>query len=233
MVNATLAATGASYHNPQGTAHVVVGMAGDGFCCGGWTDSPPSWSAFREDSFGYSRVHVESDSELRLEYVRNGDAGDGVRDSFTITKSSNASSSAWQEGAHGEHALPQPRSHLGHRAHHGSCPENSPRAIPKPQPQTPPGSPRSRFNHSWDTMPVFWFSANTTGPENEQMASLIAKYPVAILAWQMGTDEAPVFRHGEDKLHAQAAALAVSAPSTEVRSTLLREVPLFAGPQPQ
>ena len=65
-------------------------------------------------------------------------------------------------------------------------------------------------------MPVFWFSANATGPENPEMQALIAKYPVAILAWQMGTNEAPVFRHGEDKLHAQAAALAVSAPSTEV-----------------
>jgi hypothetical protein len=48
------------------------------------------------------------------------------------------------------------------------------------------------------------------------MQALIAKYPVAILAWQMGTEQAPAFRHGEDKLHAQAAALAKSAPNTEV-----------------
>ena len=65
-------------------------------------------------------------------------------------------------------------------------------------------------------MPVFWFSANATGQENPQMQALIAKYPVAILAWQLGTNEPPVFRHGEAKLHAQAAALASSAPSTEV-----------------
>jgi hypothetical protein len=93
--------------------------------------------------------------------------------------------------------------------------------LPQPQPplplaaaQLPPPSPR--FNHSWATMPVFWFSANVSGPENPQMEALIAKYPVAILAWQMGTQQAPVFRHGEDKLHKQAAALATSAPNTEV-----------------
>jgi hypothetical protein len=73
-------------------------------------------------------------------------------------------------------------------------------AAPRPLAQQVP-----RFNHSWDTTPVFWFSANTTGPENPGMEALIAKYPVAILAWQMGTNQAPAFRHGEDKLHAQAA----------------------------
>jgi hypothetical protein len=56
IVNGSLAngtGTGASpYHNPQGTVHVVIGMAGDGFCCGGWSDTPPRWSAFREDSLG-------------------------------------------------------------------------------------------------------------------------------------------------------------------------------------
>ena len=134
VVNSTLAATGASYHNAEGTVHVVIGMAGDGFCCGGWTDTPPLWSAFREDSFGYTRVHVESDSELRLEYVRNGDGGHGVRDNFTITRTRNASSSlapaAWQEARRSgeqqqqQHQMPEPRSHLGHRAHLGSCPEN-------------------------------------------------------------------------------------------------------------
>ena len=127
IVNGTLATTGASYHNAQGTPHVVVGMAGDGFCCGGWSASPPNWSAFREDSFGYARVHVESDHELRLEYVRNGDGGHGVRDSFTITKDTAASRprAAWAPTvathAHGE--LPAHRSHLGHRAHLGRCPE--------------------------------------------------------------------------------------------------------------
>ena len=151
IVNGSLAngtGTGASpYHNPQGTVHVVIGMAGDGFCCGGWSDTPPRWSAFREDSFGYTRVHVESDTELRLDYIRNGYSGgtvdgsgksDGVRDSFTITKSQ-ASVGPWRAAVAGGHRramrgdsdgdgllLPEPRSHLGHRAHLslGACPEH-------------------------------------------------------------------------------------------------------------
>ena len=134
IVNGTLATTGASYHNAEGTVHVVIGMAGDGFCCGGWTDAPPNWSAFREDSFGYARIHVKSDRELRLEYVRNGDAGNSVRDSFTITKSPNTSTSTftapWRREAttarnDSRITMPEPRSHLGYRAHLGSaCPEN-------------------------------------------------------------------------------------------------------------
>eukprot|EP01043_Picozoa_sp_COSAG02_P018861 COSAG02_NODE_893_length_16140_cov_19.677621_1_plen_552_part_00 len=130
IVNGTLATTGASYHNPTGTVHVVIGMAGDGFCCGGWSD-PPSWSAFREDSFGYARVHVENDHELRLEYVRNGDARDSVRDNFTITKTPTSTSSfraSWREATitrHGSQStLPAPESYLGHRAPLGACPEN-------------------------------------------------------------------------------------------------------------
>lgn len=127
LVNASLAATGPSYHNAQGTPHVVIGMAGDGFCCGGWSATSPHWSAFREDSFGYTRLQVESDTELRLEYVRNGDGGHGVRDNFTITKdaASPMGVPVWlPPPPPNEHVhLPAPRSHLGHRAHLGSCPE--------------------------------------------------------------------------------------------------------------
>ena len=72
------------------------------------------------------------------------------------------------------------------------------------------------FNHSWDTMPVFWFSANQTGPESAAEQALIARYSVAILAWQYETEVAPAGRHGEDKLHAMAAALAATAPETQV-----------------
>jgi hypothetical protein len=46
--------------------------------------------------------------------------------------------------------------------------------------------------------------------------ALISKFSVAILAWQLETDASPAWRHGEDKLHAQAAALAISAPHTQV-----------------
>jgi hypothetical protein len=78
------------------------------------------------------------------------------------------------------------------------------------------GAAAVRFNHSWDRLPVFWFSANVTGPESADEQALIAKFPVAILAWQLETESEPVHRHAEDKLHAQAAALAVSAPYTQV-----------------
>eukprot|EP01047_Picozoa_sp_COSAG01_P054053 COSAG01_NODE_5861_length_3985_cov_4.335821_2_plen_525_part_00 len=125
MVNKTIAVTGASYHNAHGTPHVMIGMAGDGFCCGGWTTEPPRWSAFREDSFGYARIWVESDTELRLEYVRNGDSGHGVRDNFTITKNLARASVVWHANTtltHKQHRrLIAPRSHLGHRAR--LCPE--------------------------------------------------------------------------------------------------------------
>lgn len=137
MVNTSLAATGGSYHNAHGTPHVVIGMAGDGFCCGGWSALPPHWSAHREDSFGYARLHVESDASLRFEYVRNGDGGPvlaGVRDNFTITKDAvgggggSSSSIVWRpttrrtDEQH-EDLLP-PLSDLGHRVHLGSCPED-------------------------------------------------------------------------------------------------------------
>eukprot|EP00040_Diaphanoeca_grandis_P044010 m.11044 g.11044 ORF g.11044 m.11044 type:complete len:492 (-) comp8613_c0_seq2:135-1610(-) len=76
---------------------------------------------------------------------------------------------------------------------------------------TPP-----QFNHSWSTLPVFWFSANTSGYENPAETAIIAKFPIAILAWQLGTQADPKFRHAEDKLHNQAAMLATTAPNTEV-----------------
>ena len=63
---------------------------------------------------------------------------------------------------------------------------------------------------------MFWFSANTTGPESPEQVELINKSSVAILAWQFETDYAPKFRHGEDKLHGQAEVLAKAAPDTDV-----------------
>ena len=122
LVNDTLARTGASYHNAQGTPHVVIGMAGAGFCCGGWSAVPPMWSAFREDSFGYSRIHVESDHVLHFEYVRNGAGGNGVRDNFTITKDNIHSGEVWRTMSERDRPhinLPSPHSDLGYR----SCPE--------------------------------------------------------------------------------------------------------------
>jgi hypothetical protein len=65
-------------------------------------------------------------------------------------------------------------------------------------------------------MPVFWFSANSSGPESPEQIEIIRKCRVAILAWQFETQFAPAYRHGEDKLHAEAEVLAKAAPYTDV-----------------
>ena len=41
-------------------------------------------------------------------------------------------------------------------------------------PTSPP--PQLAFRHSWDTLPVAWFSANTTGPESAAEMALISNY---------------------------------------------------------
>ena len=43
------------------------------------------------------------------------------------------------------------------------------------------------FRHSWDTLPVVWFSANTTGPESDAEMALIANYSAAILVRSVET----------------------------------------------
>ena len=46
------------------------------------------------------------------------------------------------------------------------------------------GLPRPVFQHSWDTLPVFWFSANESALEGPSGQALMAsKFPIAILAY--------------------------------------------------
>lgn len=73
-----------------------------------------------------------------------------------------------------------------------------------------------QFNHSWDTMPVFWFSANESSLEGPAGMALMAKYPIAILAWQTDVKGDPAWRHSEAKMHRQAAELERAAPNTSV-----------------
>ena len=82
--------------------------------------------------------------------------------------------------------------------------------------RTPP-SPLE-FKHSWDTLPVFWFSANETGPESAAEMALISNYSSAILSWETQTKSATLtpWRHTDERMRAVAAALATAAPETEV-----------------
>jgi hypothetical protein len=82
-------------------------------------------------------------------------------------------------------------------------------------PSFPPPPPLV-FAHSWDTLPVFWFSANETGPETTAEQALIANYSVAVLSWELQTQGVDPWRRTDVKMRALAAELATTAPSTEV-----------------
>jgi hypothetical protein len=81
-------------------------------------------------------------------------------------------------------------------------------------------SPRSDklvFRHSWDTLPVFWFSANASGPESSAEMALISNYSAAVLSWELGTQAVDdPWRHTDNKMRALAAKLGTAAPKTEV-----------------
>ena len=81
-------------------------------------------------------------------------------------------------------------------------------------------SPRSDklvFSHSWDTLPVFWFSANASGPESSAEMALISNYSAAVLSWELGTQAVDdPWRHTDNKMRALAAKLGTAAPKTEV-----------------
>jgi hypothetical protein len=73
------------------------------------------------------------------------------------------------------------------------------------------------FSHSWDTLPVFWFSANASGPESSDEMALISNYSAAVLSWELGTQAVvDPWRHTDSKMRALAAKLSTAAPKTEV-----------------
>ena len=112
LSNSTSSAT-EPYRNPGAPIHVVVGTSGrslyDEF------DEPqPTWSAYREASYGYSVFEVTPQGELHFSFIRNSDGAiadqfwiskaelppePGSDDSNTTTPDSNASDSkpAWQQ----------------------------------------------------------------------------------------------------------------------------------------
>ena len=69
---------------------------------------------------------------------------------------------------------------------------------------TPPPPPLV-FAHSWRTLPVFWFSANETGPETAAEQALIANYSVAVLSWELQTKGADPWRRTDTKMRALSA----------------------------
>ena len=90
--------------------------------------------------------------------------------------------------------------------------------VVSPQAGTP-GQPSARFNHSWDTLPVFYFSANASGPETDEAMRLIARFHVAILSPSLGNGwwpGLPAWRDEGEKLAQQTAILAKAAPNTDV-----------------
>jgi hypothetical protein len=88
-------------------------------------------------------------------------------------------------------------------------------AAVAPSPPSPPAP--LRFQHSWDTLPVFWFSANASGPESASEMALISNYSAAVLSWELGTQGTKdPWRHTDAKMKALAAKLSTAAPKTEV-----------------
>jgi hypothetical protein len=71
------------YVSPSDTIHMVAGMAGAGLYTN-WANPQPSWSAYREATWGYVRVTVDTDGNLHSEFIRNVDHR--VRDEFWIVK---------------------------------------------------------------------------------------------------------------------------------------------------
>ena len=120
-VNSSLASTGSSTRDPGGTAHLVIGMAGAGMCCGRWKLPQPNISAFREDSMGYTRVAV-SDEQLLVQYIRNGNGQVADQLNLTRTDARKPRTAKWTAGGGGGGGAPlgltaqQQHSKLGFRA---------------------------------------------------------------------------------------------------------------------
>jgi hypothetical protein len=74
------------YISPTDTIHMVAGMGGAQLYTN-WNDPKPSWSAYREATWGYVRVTITTDGNLHSEFLRNGDGK--VRDEFWIVKEGN------------------------------------------------------------------------------------------------------------------------------------------------
>lgn len=56
-----------SYHDAPAPVYALIGMAGAGYL-GPWQPTQPAWSAFREQLWGWNRIHVANSTYLRLDY---------------------------------------------------------------------------------------------------------------------------------------------------------------------
>ena len=72
------------------------------------------------------------------------------------------------------------------------------------------------FNHSWDTLSTFYFSANTDEYESQQQLEFISKYGLVIFPWQTAINMDPKNRHGEDKIHNQVDQMRAYNPEIEI-----------------
>lgn len=57
-----------NYINPKAPVHTLIGMSGAGYL-GPWNATIPDWSNYREQLYGYSRIHVYNRSVLHFEYI--------------------------------------------------------------------------------------------------------------------------------------------------------------------
>jgi hypothetical protein len=71
------------YIKPMRPAYVVQGSAG-AFVGEGWIEPRPSWSAFREQQYGYGRLTLFNSTTLYYEYLSTDT--DSVRDSFWLVR---------------------------------------------------------------------------------------------------------------------------------------------------
>jgi hypothetical protein len=59
-----------SYTDPKATIYVVSGAAGSQEMHEAFTKTPPSWTAFRSNTFGYNRFLIHNASHIRIQYVQ-------------------------------------------------------------------------------------------------------------------------------------------------------------------
>ena len=72
------------YVDPAAPVHLLIGSAGASFQ-GPWHPVQPAWSAFREQTWGYSSLRFDSATLARFEFVAFNTSE--VRHAFNVTRS--------------------------------------------------------------------------------------------------------------------------------------------------
>eukprot|EP00039_Didymoeca_costata_P028515 m.21302 g.21302 ORF g.21302 m.21302 type:complete len:548 (+) comp7102_c0_seq1:140-1783(+) len=59
-----------SYVDPKANIYIVTGAAGSPEMHEPFTKTPPSWSAYRSNTFGYNRLYIHNNTHVRIQYVQ-------------------------------------------------------------------------------------------------------------------------------------------------------------------